>query len=83
MLLALSLSFSTPSLEHIITVGLYVVSFFENIADSTSVGFPVVNRYVWGMYGSQFIIWNRILLSLGNPPVLQNTPSKANIIQYG
>lgn len=29
------------------------------------VGFPVVNRYVWGMYGSQFVIWNRILLSLG------------------
>jgi len=29
------------------------------------VGFPVVNRYVWGMYGSSFVIWNRILLSLG------------------
>ncbi|KAH8652640.1 NCS1 nucleoside transporter family protein [Tricladium varicosporioides] len=27
-------------------------------------GFPVVNRYVWGMYGSAFVIWNRILLSL-------------------
>ncbi|OJJ65859.1 hypothetical protein ASPBRDRAFT_201460 [Aspergillus brasiliensis CBS 101740] len=27
-------------------------------------GFPVVNRYVWGMYGSQFVIWNRIFLSL-------------------
>ncbi|KAJ5298328.1 uncharacterized protein N7443_006448 [Penicillium atrosanguineum] len=27
-------------------------------------GFPVVNRYVWGMYGSQFVIWNRILLSI-------------------
>ncbi|EFQ99464.1 uridine permease [Nannizzia gypsea CBS 118893] len=28
-------------------------------------GFPVVNRYVWGMYGSQFVIWNRIFLSIG------------------
>ncbi|KAE8441774.1 hypothetical protein EG329_004332 [Mollisiaceae sp. DMI_Dod_QoI] len=28
------------------------------------IGFPVVNRYVWGMYGSAFVIWNRILLSL-------------------
>ncbi|KAJ5288655.1 Allantoin permease [Penicillium angulare] len=27
-------------------------------------GFPVVNRYVWGMYGSSFVIWNRILLSI-------------------
>ncbi|KAJ5784738.1 Allantoin permease [Penicillium pulvis] len=27
-------------------------------------GFPVVNRYVWGMYGSAFVIWNRILLSI-------------------
>ncbi|CZR69975.1 related to uracil permease [Phialocephala subalpina] len=28
------------------------------------IGFPVVNRYVWGMYCSAFVIWNRILLSL-------------------
>ncbi|KAI9730557.1 MAG: hypothetical protein M1834_005798 [Cirrosporium novae-zelandiae] len=28
------------------------------------IGFPVVNRYVWGMYGSAFVLWNRILLSL-------------------
>ncbi|KAF2194343.1 NCS1 nucleoside transporter family protein [Zopfia rhizophila CBS 207.26] len=28
------------------------------------VGFPVVNRMVWGMWGSQFAIWNRIFLSL-------------------
>ncbi|KAK2734591.1 hypothetical protein FQN57_001638 [Myotisia sp. PD_48] len=28
------------------------------------IGFPVVNRYVWGLYGSQFVIWNRILLSV-------------------
>jgi nucleobase:cation symporter-1, NCS1 family len=27
-------------------------------------GFPIVNRYVWGMYGSSFVIYNRILLSL-------------------
>ncbi|KAJ5166291.1 Allantoin permease [Penicillium canariense] len=27
-------------------------------------GFPVANRYVWGMYGSAFVIWNRILLSV-------------------
>lgn len=26
-------------------------------------GFPTANRYVWGMYGSQFVILNRILLS--------------------
>jgi NCS1 family nucleobase:cation symporter-1 len=32
---------------------------------SYHLGFPVVNRYVWGMYGSQFVILNRILLSLG------------------
>lgn len=32
---------------------------------TSAVGFPVVNRYVWGMYGSQFVIWNRILLSIG------------------
>lgn len=30
-----------------------------------NLGFPVVNRYVWGLYGSQFVIWNRILLSVG------------------
>lgn len=28
------------------------------------IGFPIANRYVWGMYGSQFVILNRILLSL-------------------
>ena len=28
------------------------------------VGFPVVNRSVWGMWGSQFVIWNRIFLSI-------------------
>ncbi|KAK0662846.1 Allantoin permease [Lasiodiplodia hormozganensis] len=28
------------------------------------VGFPVINRAVWGMWGSQFPIWNRIFLSL-------------------
>jgi NCS1 family nucleobase:cation symporter-1 len=27
-------------------------------------GFPIANRYVWGMYGSQFVVLNRILLSL-------------------
>ena len=27
-------------------------------------GFPVVNRYIWGLYGSSFVIYNRILLSL-------------------
>ena len=27
-------------------------------------GFPIANRYVWGMYGSYFVIYNRILLSL-------------------
>ena len=28
------------------------------------IGFPIANRYVWGMYGSSFVIYNRILLSL-------------------
>ncbi|CRK24231.1 hypothetical protein BN1723_013215 [Verticillium longisporum] len=28
------------------------------------VGFPVFSRVVWGMWGSQFTIWNRIFLSL-------------------
>ncbi|KAF9891407.1 hypothetical protein FE257_004263 [Aspergillus nanangensis] len=27
-------------------------------------GFPLVNRYVWGLWGSFFVLWNRILLSL-------------------
>ncbi|KAK2858514.1 hypothetical protein FQN49_004657 [Arthroderma sp. PD_2] len=31
-----------------------------------NLGFPVVNRYVWGLYGSQFVIWNRIFLSIGH-----------------
>jgi NCS1 family nucleobase:cation symporter-1 len=31
----------------------------------TIVGFPVFNRAVWGMWGSQFVIWNRIFLSFG------------------
>ncbi|KPI35657.1 Allantoin permease [Cyphellophora attinorum] len=29
-----------------------------------NLGFPVANRYTWGLYGSQFVIVNRILLSL-------------------
>lgn len=28
-------------------------------------GFPVANRYVWGIYGSWFVILNRIMLSFG------------------
>ncbi|KAM0335219.1 hypothetical protein ACHAQA_000261 [Verticillium albo-atrum] len=28
------------------------------------VGFPVFSRVVWGMWGAQFTIWNRIFLSL-------------------
>lgn len=32
---------------------------------SRAVGFPVVSRAVWGIWGSQFTIWNRIFLSLG------------------
>lgn len=27
-------------------------------------GFPIANRYTWGMYGMQFVVLNRILLSL-------------------
>ncbi|KAK2010864.1 NCS1 nucleoside transporter family protein [Colletotrichum eremochloae] len=27
-------------------------------------GFPVFSRVVWGMWGSQFVVWNRIFLSL-------------------
>lgn len=29
------------------------------------VGYPVSNRAVWGMYGSAFPVYNRILLSTG------------------
>ncbi|KAI5290969.1 hypothetical protein KEM54_006838, partial [Ascosphaera aggregata] len=28
------------------------------------IGFPIVNRGVWGMWGSQFVVWNRIFLSI-------------------
>ncbi|RFN55296.1 hypothetical protein FIE12Z_549 [Fusarium flagelliforme] len=28
------------------------------------IGFPVFSRAVWGIWGSQFVIWNRIFLSL-------------------
>ncbi|OAA69741.1 NCS1 nucleoside transporter family protein [Cordyceps fumosorosea ARSEF 2679] len=28
------------------------------------IGFPVISRSVWGMWGSQFTIWNRIFLSI-------------------
>ncbi|KAK1246026.1 hypothetical protein MKX07_005095 [Trichoderma sp. CBMAI-0711] len=28
------------------------------------IGFPVYSRAVWGMWGSQFAVWNRIFLSL-------------------
>ncbi|KAE8149174.1 permease for cytosine/purines, uracil, thiamine, allantoin-domain-containing protein [Aspergillus avenaceus] len=28
------------------------------------IGFPLANRYVWGLYGSLFVLWNRILLSI-------------------
>lgn len=30
-----------------------------------AVNFPVFSRAVWGMWGSQFSIWNRIFLSFG------------------
>ncbi|KAK1544786.1 hypothetical protein CPAR01_02288 [Colletotrichum paranaense] len=35
------------------------------------IGFPVFSRAVWGMWGSQFVIWNRIFLSLGKFPYSQ------------
>jgi nucleobase:cation symporter-1, NCS1 family len=28
-----------------------------------NIGFPVANRYTWGLYGSQFVIVNRICKS--------------------
>ncbi|KAK6813025.1 hypothetical protein RU639_010779 [Aspergillus parasiticus] len=28
------------------------------------IGFPLVNRYIWGLYGSLFVLWNWILLSI-------------------
>jgi len=51
-----------------IVVGGILITFFV-VLNSTPgafyhLGFPVVNRYVWGMYGAQFVILNRILLSL-------------------
>ncbi|KAL6887354.1 permease for cytosine/purines, uracil, thiamine, allantoin domain-containing protein [Trichoderma longibrachiatum] len=32
------------------------------------IGFPVYSRAVWGMWGSQFAIWNRIFLSVAIVP---------------
>ncbi|KAF7552927.1 hypothetical protein G7Z17_g3992 [Cylindrodendrum hubeiense] len=29
------------------------------------IGFPVFSRAVWGVWGAQFVVWNRIFLSLG------------------
>ncbi|KAL2826344.1 permease for cytosine/purines, uracil, thiamine, allantoin-domain-containing protein, partial [Aspergillus pseudoustus] len=29
------------------------------------IGFPVFSRAVWGLWGSQFVIWNRIFLGIG------------------
>lgn len=29
-----------------------------------NIGFPIANRYTWGCYGMQFVVLNRILLSL-------------------
>lgn len=41
----------------------------NSIADkhilTVSVGFPVFSRAVWGVWGAQFVVWNRIFLSLG------------------
>lgn len=33
--------------------------------NSALVGFPILSRAAWGMWGSQFAIWNRIFLSIG------------------
>ncbi|KAL6411529.1 NCS1 nucleoside transporter family protein [Ilyonectria robusta] len=33
---------------------------------TVSVGFPVFSRAVWGLWGAQFVVWNRIFLSLVN-----------------
>lgn len=46
------------------------------------VGFPVFNRVVWGMWGSQFTIWNRIFLSFGESQhrCMSSVPAAANRI---
>ncbi|KAE8137160.1 permease for cytosine/purines, uracil, thiamine, allantoin-domain-containing protein [Aspergillus pseudotamarii] len=47
---------------NIIAVGLLVINSFPGMF--YHIGFPLVNRYVWGLYGSLFVLWNRILLSI-------------------
>jgi nucleobase:cation symporter-1, NCS1 family len=46
-----------------------VISMIFIVLNSTpgafyNIGFPIANRYTWGMYGMQFVVLNRILLSL-------------------
>lgn len=36
----------------------------DSVNNDHVVGFPVANRYVWGMWGSQWVVWNRIFLSI-------------------
>ncbi|KAF5862938.1 hypothetical protein ETB97_010979 [Aspergillus alliaceus] len=47
---------------NVIVVGLLVVNSLPGMF--YHIGFPLVNRYVWGLYGSLFVLWNRILLSV-------------------
>ncbi|KAE8358528.1 permease for cytosine/purines, uracil, thiamine, allantoin-domain-containing protein [Aspergillus caelatus] len=47
---------------NIIAVGLLVINSLPGMF--YHIGFPLVNRYVWGLYGSLFVQWNRILHSI-------------------
>uniref|UniRef100_A0A093VJ29 Allantoin permease n=1 Tax=Talaromyces marneffei PM1 TaxID=1077442 RepID=A0A093VJ29_TALMA len=40
-------------------------------------GFPVANRYVWGMWGSQWVICNRIFLSISKFSISTPLPSRS------
>ncbi|KAE8379331.1 permease for cytosine/purines, uracil, thiamine, allantoin-domain-containing protein [Aspergillus bertholletiae] len=47
---------------NIVAAGLFVMNSLPGLF--YHIGFPLVNRYVWGLYGSLFVLWNRILLSI-------------------
>ncbi|KAE8317974.1 permease for cytosine/purines, uracil, thiamine, allantoin-domain-containing protein [Aspergillus transmontanensis] len=47
---------------NIIATGLLVIN--SILGMFYHIGFPLVNRYIWGLYGSLFVLWNWILLSI-------------------
>ncbi|KAB8220657.1 hypothetical protein BDV33DRAFT_203298 [Aspergillus novoparasiticus] len=43
---------------NIIATGLLIINSLPGMF--YHIGFPLVNRYVWDLYGSLFVLWNRI-----------------------